>query len=130
MRVFEKIGELMIGLKRITNPSYYDSVVKNVEGLISKHFPHGSGFDSKPEFSFDLSAYNKWIIFQSYHHMNDNGYYCGWSHFKIIVTPCFVGGFEIKIIAKHSSRECSKRFNNDDYFYEVYYECLNKFIDI
>lgn len=55
----------------------------------SKDFPHGSGFD----IGTVLEDYceDKMIFATSFHHMDDVGYYVGWSSWRVIVRPGFDG---------------------------------------
>jgi hypothetical protein len=56
------------------------------------HLPSGSGFDNGTKVVEDECVANlKLVLSFGYHHMDDNGYYDGWSHHKLIVTPRFDG---------------------------------------
>jgi hypothetical protein len=64
---------------------------------LQEELPSGSGFDNGSEFSFDESRPDKLIFTTSFHHMNDLGSYCGWTDHRIILTPSFIHGFEMKV---------------------------------
>lgn len=54
---------------------------------LMKHMPSGSGIDSGTKLLLEESS-NTELVFQvDYHHMNQSGYYCGWSTRKIVITP-------------------------------------------
>ena len=73
--------------------------------------PYGSGFDANTALD-DKSTPKKLIFNTSYHHMNDAGYYIGWTHHKVIITPSF-GGMDIKVTGKN--------YNNiKDYIEDVF----------
>lgn len=58
--------------------------------------PSGSGFDNGSIILKHDSTIDKIIFATSFHHMNDAGYYDGWTEHKVIVTPAF-DGVNIKI---------------------------------
>ena len=61
--------------------------------------PHGSGFDAGTELD-DKSTPKKLIFNTSYHHMDEAGYYIGWTDHQVIITPSFVG-MDIKVTGKN-----------------------------
>lgn len=65
---------------------------------ILKGAPSGSGFDAGTTLDDD-SFRDKLIFSTSFHHMNDVGYYVGWTEHKVVVTPSFTG-INIKVTGK------------------------------
>jgi len=61
--------------------------------------PHGSGFDTGVNFSQSKSTDCKLVFHTNYHHMNQDGYYDGWTEHLVIITPAFVG-FDIKVTGR------------------------------
>lgn len=92
-----------------------------IERACKAHMPSGSGFDKGTEFDFDKSTDDKLIFITSFHHMNSNGYYCGWSDHTVIVTPCF-GGINVKVTGKNYR-------DIKDYIAETFYTCLTNVVD-
>ena len=60
---------------------------------LDKRLPSGSGLDIPPTVARDAGADNAlaFYIHGSYHHMNDNGCYVGWSRFRLKVEATFDG---------------------------------------
>lgn len=58
---------------------------------LSKLLPHGSGIDGDCYVDHEASHAEKIVIQTQFHHMNDNGFYDGWTDHTIIVTPSFRG---------------------------------------
>ena len=54
---------------------------------LDKSLPGGSGFDNGSAFNFHESRVDRLIFDTAYHHMNENGYYIGWTYHQVIVTP-------------------------------------------
>lgn len=77
-----------------------------------KELPHGSGIDGTMEIDFDQCNDKKITFFFEYHHMDDNGYYDGWTEHNIIITPDF-GSFKIRINGPDRNQV-------KDYFYDLF----------
>jgi hypothetical protein len=92
-----------------------------MDDLVHKYMPHGSGFDSGTRFSTAESHAEKLVFRTAFHHMNDVGYYDGWTEHVITVTPSFQG-FNLRI---------SGRNQNDikDYIHEQFYWALKQEIE-
>ena len=86
-----------------------DSIVDNM--------PSGSGIDNGTKIDLDACTSSKIVFDVGYHHMNDGGYYDGWSHHKIVCTPSF-SGFDMRITGRD-------RNGIKDYLADVYYTALS-----
>lgn len=53
---------------------------------LMKHMPSGSGIDAGTKLLLSESSADKLVFEVAYHHMDDNGYYCGWTTRNIIIT--------------------------------------------
>jgi hypothetical protein len=72
-----------------------------LETMARDFLPHGSGFDSGTKIDLDRSNGRSWIIFTTaFHHMNEGGYYDGWTHHEVKVTPCLHSGFDVRVSGK------------------------------
>lgn len=77
--------------------------------------PSGSGFDSGTKL---ISAdYKKIVLQTAFHHMNDNGFYCGWTYHTIVIRPSFL--FDIEITISGANRSDIK-----DYIHECVYSLM------
>ena len=67
--------------------------------ILAKNFlPSGSGFDSGCKI---LEVFKNRIKIQcDFHHMDENGFYCGWSEHIATITPSF-NGFDICLSGKN-----------------------------
>ena len=73
--------------------------------------PSGSGLDAGPEL---LDSTERKLMFSSdFHHMDQHGYYSGWSRHTVVITPCFLSGFQIKITGRD-------RNGIKDHLYEIW----------
>lgn len=71
-----------------------------IEYLAREYLPSGSGFDSGCQIELDESRADKIVIRCEFHHMNDAGYYDGWTHHRAIVTPSLEWGFNLRITGR------------------------------
>ena len=84
--------------------------------LVSGKLPFGQGLDAGVEFDFFASNSRKIVFVTSFHHMDEHGYYDGWTDYKVVITPTF-GDFRIDIAGK--DRNQIKDYLHDtfrDYF--------------
>ena len=100
------------------NLEWKDKHSDAIEEIVKDEFPSGSGFDAGTTFNFDESKPERLVFDTSFHHMNDGGYYDGWTEHKVIVTPSLVTGFDLRVTGK------DKR-DIKDYIGECFHQCLN-----
>ena len=81
--------------------------------------PSGSGIDNGTKIDFDKSSEDKIVLEVGFHHMNDHGYYIGWTHHVLTVTPSFNFGPNIKIAGPNKNQI-------KDYLGEVYLHALQE----
>lgn len=61
--------------------------------------PSGSGIDSGMEMVREECTPKKIVFSFGFHHLNENGYYDGWTHHKLIITPAF-GDIDLHITGR------------------------------
>lgn len=72
-----------------------------IDDLTKKYLPHGSGFDTGTKFDWQRSTHNKLVFNTAFHHMNEGGFYDGWTEHTIIITPDLMFGFNLKITGRN-----------------------------
>lgn len=99
------------------DPERAASIRTALADYVRKHGPSGSGIDNGTKFNVDHSTPEKFEFLADFHHMNEDGFYDGWTAHKITATP----GFEsINIRIRGRDRNSIK-----DHLHEVYYNWLN-----
>lgn len=109
-----------------------------VRAIEKQHLPHGSGFDSGT--GVDIAACTvgrkahsgpeKIVLVVEFHHMDENGMYCGWSHHRVSVVPSLL--FEFDLVWAHGGWPDEGEGDHDawtDYAHEVLREALNTVIE-
>ena len=97
----------------------WSAAIKNAE---DNFLPHGSGVDSGCKIDLERSHGGKLVIDLGYHHMNDVGYYDGWTEHTAYVTPSF-DGINIRITG-------SNRGDIKDYLYETLEYALTQRVNL
>lgn len=127
MKLYHEIAKLCEWKKTVTNEYlvHVDTRLENVEDIL----PSGSGFDNGCKIVEEKSSGEKLVINSSYHHLDKNGYYAGWSNFTVIVKPCLFREFKVKIIGHDVVR---KYYNREfvEYVSQVFLYCLRKDITV
>lgn len=99
----------------------WDDLLDRLEKLL----PSGSGFDSGTKIDRDATHAEKIVLSTSFHHMDDNGYYCGWTEHVVTVTPSF-RGFNLRVSGRN--RNDIKEYIGETFHHtlneDVEYECL------
>lgn len=92
---------------------------KHEEGIaqLVNFLPSGSGIDSGPEIDFTKSIGNRLVFKIGYHHMDEHGYYEGWTHHAVTVSGHLHSGFVVKIGG-------SNRKDVKDYIHAVFHQAL------
>ncbi len=86
---------------------------------LARNLPSGSGIDSGTKL---LQASDEQITLSaSFHHMDEQGGYDGWTDHTIIVRPAF-DGLDIRVMGRN-------RNDIKDYLHEVYDMALNEIVD-
>lgn len=122
------LASLVGAFHRCCEPTANDSQRKwanrheeDIKRFVKNYMPSGSGIDNGTTIDLDKSNENKLIFYTAFHHMNDVGYYTGWTDHTVIVTPAF-NGFHIKITGKD-------RNDIKDYLYETFDMALKEQAD-
>lgn len=70
-----------------------------IKVLVERYLPSGSGWNTGTKLD-DKSTGERLVFYGSFDHMNDIGYYDGWTEHSIIVTPSLQWGFELRITGR------------------------------
>ncbi len=79
------------------NHEWEHNHTNTINRLVKKYLPSGSGFDNGTTIDLDASSRNKLVFNTAFHHMNNSGYYDGWSYHTVTVTPDLAFGFDVKV---------------------------------
>ncbi len=91
-----------------------------IEEMVKNHLPRSSGFDSGTQFDIEENEKHRGsrLIFETaFHHMNDGGYYDGWTEHKVTVYPLFCGSLDVRVSGQN-------RNDIKDYIGETFHHIL------
>ena len=93
-----------------------------VEKVLLKRLPHGSGIDCKWEFKWLKNGKVK--ASNSFHCMNDAGYYDGYADFTVIITPTYdLGDFKLVFNGRQGQNK-NRQYMLRDYLEDTLYQAL------
>ena len=69
--------------------------------LCRDRLPNGSGWDSGTTIDWHASTAEKLVFYGEYHHMDDGGFYDGWTEHTVTVRPSLAFGIELKISGRN-----------------------------
>lgn len=121
MKIYKKIAMVFSAYLNCANSDTHseweDKHAEKIESICKNELPSGSGFDSGTVFNFDKSRKNRLVFQIDFHHMDDNGFYCGWSEHEAIVTPDLAFGFDLRITGR--DRRFIKEYIADTLHYHL-----------
>ena len=94
------------------------AVMEEKIDIIMQGAPSGSGIDSGTRIIAEKCSREKLVFSADYHHMNEVGFYDGWTEHLIIVTHDLIN-LNIRVTGKN-------RNNIKEYLAEVYHYWLTK----
>ena len=71
-----------------------------IDAIVKEHFPHGSGFDNGTTFDNVRSTAQKLVFNTSFHHMDENGCYDGWTEHSVIIRPDLALSYRMSITGR------------------------------
>ena len=93
----------------------WESKHENTILAIVNDGPSGSGIDCGTKIDLDKSTSEKLVLSCEYNHMNDAGYYDGWTEREVIITPSLQFGISIKLTGRNH--------NDIKYYLHEVYSC-------
>jgi len=82
--------------------------------LAREFLPSGSGFDMGSKINLVQSTGEKLVFFTKFHHMNEHGYYDGWSSHTITVTASLIHGLNIEIESEYADKKHEEEYGWDN----------------
>lgn len=96
-----KLANLVQAIKSENiSPEWIDNHTETINKMCEA-LPHGSGIDGKCELQIENCGPDKLVFLVEFHHMDENGYYDGWTYHNLILTPSFIHGYHMRITGKN-----------------------------
>jgi hypothetical protein len=78
---------------------WHDRYQEKLDAIAREMLPSGSGIDSGTTID-PASTPERVILRTSYHHMNDAGFYDGWTDHAVIITPSLADGYTLHVTGR------------------------------
>ena len=101
--LYARVASLLIAIdncEKSNNNEWRDKHTTALNQLVKNFMPSGSGIDAGTKIDSESSKENRLVFTTAFHHMNEVGYYDGWTEHTIIVTPSLWHDFDMKITGK------------------------------
>jgi hypothetical protein len=119
--LYEQIANALAALdncrKRDTKTDWEDIWEDRIAAM-ARELPSGCGFDTQPKIDIDAIRSERIEIYGSYHRMDEHGGYRGWIDYRVILTPSFIGGLNIKVVGGNADFK--------DYCADVFLEAVKR----
>lgn len=103
--------------RKANNAEWLDKHGASIKTLVD-WLPSGSGIDTGTRLD-DSSTPERLVFTFSYHHMNDGGYYDGWTDHVLTVRASLLHGIDITVSGRN-------RNEIKDYLHETYHYALTQ----
>ena len=122
-KLYEHIASRVIAMHNCHesgNSEWLHKHAAALKWLVKNYMPSGSGIDTGTK--LEESSANRIVFSFSFHHMDENGGYDGWTDHTVIVTPSLLSGINLRI---------TSRDRNDvkEYIYQVFEAALTAEIE-
>jgi hypothetical protein len=104
------------------NEEWRDKHEERIEKLVERYMPSGSGFDNGTKFDFEASDSQRLFFTTAFHHMDEHGYYSGWTDHRVKVSPSLTNDFDLSISGKD-------RNDIKEYMYETFRQALKEIVE-
>ncbi len=101
--VYIRLCELVMAIQNCQRPEFNghpDYPAKHIEALeriAREYLPRGSGFDMGSTVDIDASGAHRLCIDTAFHHMDEHGFYCGWTDHRVTVRAHLAWGFTVHV---------------------------------
>ena len=106
-------------LAREANDAQRDPLIDEIENEI---LPSGSGFDAGCKIDREMFSRATFCLSFGYHHMNDTGFYTGWTEHTVKVRADFQSEVDLKI--------SHVRDPFAEYVYDTFYDVLREEVEV
>lgn len=122
MKVYQVLANLvqaMHNCQKSGNAEWLQTHTDRAKFIVKEYMPSGSGIDTGTHWDPETSSAARLVFRFSYHHMNDDGMYDGWTDHTLVVIPSLTSDISLRITG-------DDRNNVKEYLYEVYRHALTQ----
>lgn len=90
---------------------------EEADDLVHEYMPSGSGIDMGTKIVWERTTAKRIVLSAPFHHMDEHGFYDGWTDHNIIITPRFDGDFDLQVTGRN--RNQIKEYLGDTFHYAL-----------
>lgn len=120
-RVIASLVQARLNCIASDNQEWLGKHEERILSLVKEYMPSGSGIDCGTKIDLDASNADKLVFTLSFHHMDDNGFYDGWTDHTLTVKPSLTSEFDLSFSGRN-------RNEIKEYLHDVYGESLGEMI--
>jgi hypothetical protein len=101
--IYQEIASRLLAIencRRSKNGEWLERHENCIEQILKATAPSGSGIDNGTEIDWEASKPDKLVFKTAFHHMNDAGYYDGWTEHKVIVRPSLALRYTVDVTGR------------------------------
>lgn len=104
MKLYQELAsriQARLNCEEAGNKEWFEKHEERIRELVKHFMPSGSGFDCGTKIDLDKSTPEKLVFYTEFHHINEGGYYDGWTEHCITVRPSLLCNFTLTISGKN-----------------------------
>ncbi len=99
--VIQAISSAIFGLAGAKTPERVTFWKARIREIEAEHLPSGSGIDDGTRVDLETSKPDKVVFLVAFHHMNEHGFYVGWSNHRVTVVPSFAFVMSMRVAGRN-----------------------------
>lgn len=125
MKLYQYLAQLVqarSNTNHVAGQAMFHLHEEKIEELVKEYMPSGGGFDAGTHIDFLKSTGEKLVFKTSFHHMDKQGGYDGWTEHAVTARPSLLHGFTLHISGKD-------RNDTKGYIGETFFLALERAVD-
>lgn len=102
MKLYQRIAQTLLAIsncERSGNTVWLEHHRETLASLCDKYLPSGSGFDAGCKLMPE-STPNRLVFSAEFHHMDDGGFYDGWTEHQVIVSADLCFDYSLRVTGR------------------------------
>jgi len=125
--VIQQMAQTLVAMDncdKMGNSEGYTFNHRAMMALVRNFLPSGSGWDRGTTIEIETSTPNRIMLTGSFHHMDEHGFYTGWTHHTLLITPSLAFGFDIEIDGFAGDQQD----NFEDELHDIFHHALSSMV--
>lgn len=86
------------------NDEWFEKSTNSIHEIVKNHLPSGSGVDNGTRIVLEKSTEEKLVFKADFHHMNEGGYYEGWTEHIVTVRASLFDKFTVTVSGRNRNQ--------------------------